>query len=166
MVRPWTEKQGINELKAHARRIAVLPFTNISPDPNDEYLADGMTEEMITKLSEISDLKVIARTSIMNYKVKEKGVSQIGKELAVGSIVEGRVRKAGSKIRVTVQLIDAGTEEHLWASNYDRQLDDIFVIQDEVATKVAASLKAGVFSKTLRKDTDDVGAYTFYLKAM
>src|SRR5207244_11558145 len=105
-----------------------------------------------------SDLKVIARTSIMNYKGKEKSVSQIGKELAVGSIVEGSVRKAGSKIRVTVQLIDAGTQEHLWASNYDRQLDDIFVIQGEVANKVAASLKAGVFSKTSRKDTDDIGA--------
>lgn len=166
MVMPWAEKKVINEQRADARRIAVLPFTNISPDPNDEYLADGMTEEMITKLSESSDLKVIARTSIMNYKGKEKSVSQIGKELAVGSIVEGSVRKAGSKIRVTVQLIDAGTQEHLWASNYDRQLDDIFVIQDEVATKVAASLKAGVFSKTSRKDTDDIGAYTFYLKAM
>ncbi len=166
MVMPWAEKQVITVQRADSRRIAVLPFTNISPDPNDEYLADGMTEEMITKLSEVSDLKVIARTSIMNYKGKEKGVSQIGKELAVGSIVEGSVRKAGNKIRVTVQLIDAGSEEHLWASNYDRQLDDIFVIQDEVATKVAASLKAGVFSKTLRKDTDNIGAYTFYLKAM
>jgi adenylate cyclase len=166
MVMPWAEKQAITEPRANARRIAVLPFTNISPDPNDEYLADGMTEEMITKLSEASDLKVIARTSIMNYKGKEKSVSQIGKELAVGSIVEGSIRKAGNKIRVTVQLIDARTEEHLWASNYDRQLDDIFAIQDEVATKVAASLKAGVFSKTLRKDTDDIGAYTFYLKAM
>src|SRR5207244_9916873 len=104
----------INEQRADARRIAVLPVTNISPEPNDEYLADGMTEEMITKLSEISDLKVIARTSIMNYKGKEKGVSQIGKELAVGSIVEGSVRKAGSKIRVTVQLVEAGTEADLW----------------------------------------------------
>src|SRR5438552_14908184 len=102
----------------------------------------------------------------MNDKGKEKSISQIGRELAVGSIVEGSVRKAGSKIRVTVQLIDAGTEKHLWASNYDRQLDDIFVIQDEVASKVAASLKAGVFSKTPRKDTDDIGAYTYYLKAM
>ena len=109
MVMPWAEKQVITEPRANARRIAVLPFTNISPDPNDEYLADGMTEEMITKLSEVSDLKVIARTSIMNYKGKEKGVSQIARELGVGSIVEGSVRKAGSKIRVTVQLIDAGT---------------------------------------------------------
>src|SRR2546430_2628785 len=109
-----------SEQRAGARRIAVLPFTNISPDPNDEYLADGMTEEMITKLSEASDLKVIARTSIMNYKGKEKSVSQIGKELTVGSIVEGSVRKTGNQIRVTVQLIDAGTQEHLWASNYDR----------------------------------------------
>src|SRR5437879_13502144 len=111
-------------------------------------------------------MKVIARTSIMRYKGKEKSVYQIWKELAVGSIVEGSVRKAGSKIRVTGQLIDAGTEELLWASNYDRQLDDIFVIQDEVATKVAASLKAGVFSRASRKDTDDIGAYTYYLKAM
>src|SRR5438132_11762919 len=102
-----------------------------------------MTEEIITKLSDSSDLKVIARTSIMNYKGKEKSVSQIGKELAVGSIVEGSVRKAGSKIRVTVQLIDAGTQEHLCASNYDRQLADIFLVQDEGETNVAAPLNAG-----------------------
>src|SRR5438046_9912879 len=107
----------MKEQIADVRRIAVLSFTNISPYPNDEYLADGMTEEMINKLSEASDLKVIARTSIMNYQGKEKSVSQIAKELAVGSIVEGSVRKAGNKIRVTGQLTDAGTQEHLWPSN-------------------------------------------------
>src|SRR5437660_11476499 len=113
MVMPWAENEVLNEQSADARRLAVLPFTNISRDPNDEYLADGMTEAMITKLSESSDLKVIARTSIMNYKGKEKSVSQIGKELAVGSIVEGSVRKAGSKIRVTDQLIDPRNQELL-----------------------------------------------------
>ena len=106
--------------RAPRERLAVLPFVNISPDPNDEYFADGLTEELIIKMSEIKGLKVIARTSVMNYKKKEKNISQIGRELGAGSVIEGSVRKAGSKIRVTVQLIDSRTEEHLWASNYDK----------------------------------------------
>ncbi len=145
-------------------RLAVLPFVNISPDPNDEYFADGLTEELISKLSEIKGLKVIARTSVMNYKKKEKSVSQIGKELEAGSIIEGSVRKAGNKIRVTVQLIDSRTEEHLWASNYDKELDDIFAIQSDVASKVADSISAGILSKAPRSDTEDIEAYTLYLR--
>lgn len=156
----------MNENQAPRERLAVLPFVNISPDPNDEYFADGLTEELITKLSEIGNLKVIARTSVMNYKRKEKKVSEIGRELGVGSIIEGSVRKAGTKIRVTVQLIDALTEEHLWASNYDKELDDIFAIQSDVASKVAGSLSAGVFSPAKRKETEDVEAYTMYIRGM
>jgi adenylate cyclase len=147
-------------------RLAVLPFVNISPDPNDEYFADGLTEELIAKLSEIKGLKVIARTSVMSYKRKEKTVSEIGGELGVGTVIEGSVRKAGNRIRISVQLIDPRTEEHLWSSNYDSKLDDIFAIQSDVASKVAASLSAGFFSQETRKDTDDVEAYTLYLRAM
>jgi adenylate cyclase len=148
-------------------RIAVLPFVNMSPNPDDEYFADGMTEELITKLSEIQGLRVIARTSVMSYKNnKEKGVAQIGRELSVGSIIEGSVRKADNKIRITTQLIDTQNEEHLWASNYDRELDDIFAIQSDVASKVAVSLQLGVFAKPLKKDTADITAYTLYLRAM
>ena len=151
---------------APRERLAVLPFVNISPDPNDEYFADGLTEELITKLSEVKGLKVIARTSVMNYKKKEKSVSQIGRELGAGSIIEGSVRKAGTKIRVAVQLIDSRTEEHLWASNYDKELDDIFAIQSDVAARVAGSVSAGLFPAARREDTRDVEAYTLYIKGM
>lgn len=165
-VLPPGEEEPMAELRAPRERLAVLPFVNISPDPNDEYFADGLTEELITRLSQIVSLKVIARTSIMNYKKKEKKVSEIGRELNVGSIVEGSVRKAGNRIRVAVQLVDARSEEHLWASNYDKELDDVFVIQSDVASKVASSISSGVLSRALQKDTDDIEAYTLYIKAM
>ena len=121
-------------------RIAVLPFANISPDPNDEYFADGLTEELIANLSLVPGLKVIARTSVIAYKKAEKKVAAIGKELGVGTVVEGSVRRAANKIRVTVQVIDVATEEHLWTAKYDDDLDDIFAVQSEIATKVATSL--------------------------
>jgi TolB-like protein/Flp pilus assembly protein TadD len=162
---PWNDTEKSSQ-HAPKERLAVLPFVNISPDPNDEFFADGLTEEMITKLSEVGGLKVIARTSVMNYKKKEKKVADIGKELGVGSIVEGSVRKSGSKIRVTVQLVDAHTEEHLWASNYDKELDDIFAIQSDIASKVANSLSRRIFKVEGERDTDDIEAYTFYLRGM
>ena len=121
-------------------RLAVLPFANISPDPNDEYFADGLTEELIANLSLVPGLKVIARTSVLGYKKGEKKVAAIGKELGVGTVVEGSVRRAANKIRVTVQVIDVATEEHLWTAKYDDDLDDIFAVQSEIATKVATSL--------------------------
>jgi adenylate cyclase len=149
---------------APKERLAVLPFVNISPDPNDEYFADGLTEELISKLSEVKGLKVIARTSVMNYKGKEKSVMQIGRELGAGSIIEGSIRKAGNRIRVTVQLIDSRTEEHLWATNYDKQLDDIFAIQSDVAAKVASSVSTGLLPAKTRQDTLDVEAYSLYIR--
>lgn len=166
IVMPWSEGKAIPSTQLDKGRIAVLPFANISPDPADEYFADGMTEELITKLSEIGELRVIARTSVMNYKKKEKNVSEIGRELRVGYIIEGSVRKAGNRVRVTVQLIDSHNEEHLWASTYDREFDDIFAIQSDIASRVASSLLTGVFPKAQRKDTDDVQAYTLYIRAM
>ena len=147
-------------------RIAVLPFVNISPDPNDEYFADGLTEELISKLSEVKGLKVIARTSVMGYKRTEKKVSEIASELGVGSLIEGSVRKSGNKVRISVQLIDAPSEEHLWSSNYNGDLTDIFAIQTDVATRVASALSTTVFSGDGRGDTENVEAYTLYLKAM
>ena len=100
-------------------RIAVLPFANISPDPNDDYFADGLTEELIANLSLVPGLKVIARTSVTGYRKTEKKVATIGKELGVGTVVEGSVRRAANRIRVTVQVIDVATEEHLWTAKYD-----------------------------------------------
>ena len=136
----------------------------MSPDPADEYFADGMTEELIDRLAQVKSLKVIARTSVMSYKKKEKKASEIARELEVGTLVEGSVRKAGNRVRVTVQLINAGTEEHLWSSHYDKNLDDIFAVQSEIAEKVAGELKTQLLDsekKTLeKKSTGDIGAYT------
>ncbi len=149
-------------------RIAVLPFVNMSPDPNDEFFADGLTEELIASLALVKGLKIIARTSVMNYKKKEKNVSEIGKELGVGTVVEGSVRKAGNRIRVTVQVIDVNTEEHLWASSYENNLDDIFAVQRDIATKVAGSLPSSLPAARAQvpamKETQDLKAYMFFLQ--
>jgi len=151
-----------------SKRIALLPFANISPDPADEYFADGMTEELIDRLAQVKSLKVIARTSVMSYKKKEKKVSEISRELEVGTLVEGSVRKAGNRVRVTVQLISAGTEEHLWSSHYDKDLDDIFAVQSEIAESVVEALKVKLLEsekRNLRKSpTSNPEAYTLYLR--
>jgi len=162
------EKDETAKLSLDRKRIAVLPFLNISPDPKDEYFADGLTEELIARLSMISGLKVIARTSIMRYRGTAKSVREIGKELESGSVIEGSVRKAADRLRVTAQLIDATTQEHLWVQNYDRQLEDVFAIQTEVAQNVADALKTQLLGEERRriekKPTGDIGAYTLYLK--
>src|SRR5262245_37398149 len=122
-------------------RLAVLPFANISADPEDEYFSDGMTEELISKLSRLRDLKVIARTSVMQYKETGKSVAEIGRELQVGTILEGSVRKAGERLRITAQLVDVESQGHLWSQDYDRTLDDVFAIQSAVAESVADALE-------------------------
>jgi len=149
------------------KRVAVLPFVSMSPDPNDEYFADGLTEELITRISLVRGLEVIARTSAMNYKKKEKNVSQIGRELKVGTILEGSVRKAGNRIRVSAQLINANTEGHLWAQNYDRNLEDIFEVQSSVAENVTGALKLRLIDEDRERVqlTADMEAYTMYLRA-
>jgi len=121
--------------------IAVVPFSNISPDPKDEYFAEGLTEELITVLSQLKGLRVIARTSVMPYKSTGKGVSQIGAELRVASILEGSVRKSGNRLRVTAQLIDVESEGHVWSQSFDRDLDDVFAVQAEIAKQVMEALK-------------------------
>jgi adenylate cyclase len=148
-------------------RLAVLPFVNISPDPSDEYFADGLTEELIFRLSRIRGISVIARTSIMQYKNKMKKVSEIGRELGAGLIIEGSVRKASDRIRVTVQLIDANNEEHLWAETYERKLDDLFRVQEEIVSRIAESLPQNIRGELRheRKDTESTEAYLLFLKA-
>jgi len=148
-------------------RLAVLPFVNISPDPSDEYFADGLTEELIFRLSRIRGISVIARTSIMQYKNKMKKVSKIGRELGAGLIIEGSVRKASDRIRVTVQLIDANNEEHLWAETYERKLDDLFRVQEEIVSRIAESLPQNIRGELRheRKDTESTEAYLLFLKA-
>ncbi|MEE9190303.1 MAG: serine/threonine-protein kinase, partial [Candidatus Neomarinimicrobiota bacterium] len=124
------------------KSIAVLPFTSISRTEENEIFSDGMHDDILTQLSKIGDLKVIARTSVMQYKNTNLRISDIGKELGVASILEGSVRRAGDKIRIVAQLIKTNTEEHLWAETYDRDYADIFAIQSDVAQKIALALKA------------------------
>jgi len=166
---PWDESiPGAQAPSLPVERVAVLPFVNISPDPNDEYFADGLTEELIGRLSLLNGLEVIARTSSMAYKKREKTAAQIGSELRVGTLLEGSVRKAGSRIRVTAQLINANTEGHLWSENYDRKLEDIFAVQSEIAEKLAGELKGQLLQaekKTLeKKPTENMEAYNNFLR--
>ncbi len=162
------QKRSESKSELEKTRIAVLPFANMSPDPNDQYFADGITEEIISIVSGISGLSVISRTSVMGYKGTTKKLGEIGRELDVGSILEGSVRKAGNRIRITAQLIDVIGDKHLWAQNYDRNLDDIFVVQSEIAEKVAGELRirlVGSERRTLeKKPTENTEAYTFFLR--
>jgi adenylate cyclase len=148
--------------------IAVLPFTNMSADPEQEYFADGISEDLITDLSKIPDLLVISRLSSFSYKGKSIKVQQIAKELAVLYVLEGSVRKAENRLRINAQLVDAASGHHLWADRYDGDMNDIFALQDKITQKIAASL-----SVTLTKDdkdrfpqkgTNNMEAYEAYLK--
>ncbi len=146
-------------------RVAVLPFSNLSPNPGDMYLADGLFEEVISRLSMVSGLTVISRTSAMSYRGTAKTAREIGQELSVGSILEGSLRKAGRKVRVTVQLIDTNTDGHIWTNSFDKSLGDIFAIQSDVASMVAKTLSVEIL-RTPADDTKSVEAYTLFLKAM
>jgi adenylate cyclase len=151
-----------------ANSIAVLPFENLSSSKEDEYFSDGVTEDILTQLSKIEKLKVVSRTSVMQYKNTTKSVREIGKELGVETILEGSIRRSGNRVRIVGQLIDAKNDRHLWAETYDRDLKDIFLIQTEVASKIAASLMTELSSKDKEKlkwnPTKDVNAYGFYLE--
>lgn len=168
VVLPWQTERISSPAQPDKKRIAVLPFANISASPSDEYFSDGMTEELIATLSRIKNLGVIARTSIIRYKGLTKPVVEIGRELNVGTVLEGSVRVAGKKLRITAQLIDAVTEEHLWAETYDRSLEDAFAIQTDIAKRITKALKVRVLqSETLRlekKATRVPDAYSLYLK--
>ena len=169
IVMPWESREE-QEVRHDSKRIAVLPLKNMSPDPNDEYFADGMTEELITSLSFVKELTVIARTSVMQYKNSTKRIADIGKELGVGTLIEGSVRKAANKVRITIQLIDARNEGHLWAQSYDKQLDDVFMVQSEVAQKVADALKVTLLETQVRRlergASKNPEAFNTYLKGM
>jgi adenylate cyclase len=155
---------NINQMNA---RIAVLPFANIGPDEADDYFAEGITEEIISNLAKISGLDVIARTSIVKYKKTNQSINEIGNELNVGTILEGSVRKAEDKTRITVQLIDVQTQRHLWAETYDREMKDIFTIQSDIAMKVADGLKVQLLAKEKaqieKAGTENMEAFRNYL---
>jgi adenylate cyclase len=169
MEMPWSGTKDVEASHVADRwRIAVLPFENISPSPADAYVSDGLTEETISTLSKIGGLRVIARTSVLRYRGSDKGIAEIGRELGVGTLLEGSVRKMGDKLRVTVQLIDSGTEEHLWAEDYDRRMEDVFEVQKEIATRVAEELRVKLQPQEIRrlekKSTEKSAAFTLYLK--
>ena len=150
------------------RRIAVLPLASISPNREDDHIADGMTEELISTISKIKELGVIARTSIIRYKGLVKPVGEIGRELNVGTVLEGTVQILGKKIRITAQLIDAATEEHLWSEVYDRELEDMFTVQSDIAQRIARSLRIKVLKRDRarlgKRATENPAAYELYLK--
>src|SRR5947208_2571390 len=151
------------------KSIAVLPFENLSDDKENAYFADGVQDDVLTNLSKIGDLKVISRTSVMQYRGKTTNVREIGKALGVSNILEGSVRRSGNKVRVNVQLIDANSDEHIWASDYDRDITDVFAIQTDLAQKITDALQAKLSpaekSRMERKPTDNGEAYLAFVQA-
>ena len=156
--------------KVDAKSIAVLPFENMSEDKeNNAFFADGIHEDILTNLALIPEMRVVSRTSVMQYRATVKPIRQIGQELAVAYILEGSVRRSGNKVRVTGQLIRTATDEHIWAKAYDRDLTDVFAIQAELAQEIAAALQAALSPETKklleRKPTENLAAYDLWLKA-
>jgi TolB-like protein/Tfp pilus assembly protein PilF len=150
------------------RSIAVLPFQNLSNDKENAYFADGVQDDVLTNLSKIGDLRVISRTSVMQYRGRPTNLREIGKALGVSNILEGSVRRSGNKVRVNVQLIDANTDEHIWAKDYDRELTDVFDIQSDLSQKIAGELRAKLSptekAQIERKPTESSEAYLAFVE--
>jgi len=148
--------------------VAVLPFLNLSSDPENEYFADGITEDVIAHLSKIRALKVISRTSVMAFKQRDQSLKEIGARLEAAALLEGSVRRVGDRVRIVAQLIDAETDRHLWAETYDRRLTDVFAIQTDVALHIASALQAELSpdekSRLHKEPTSDLQAYQLYLQ--
>jgi len=147
------------------KSIAVLAFDDMSPERDQEYLSDGIAEELLNLLAKIQELRVISRTSAFSYKGKDIKLAQVAKELNVAHILEGSVRKAGNRVRITAQLIDARSDSHLWSETYDRTLDDVFAIQDDIAATVVEQLKVELLGKDLHVESTDPEAYALRLQA-
>jgi TolB-like protein/Flp pilus assembly protein TadD len=151
------------------KSIAVLPFENLSDDKENAFFADGIQDDILTNLSKIGELKVISRTSVMPYRGKATNVREIGRQLGVSNILEGSVRRSGNKVRVNVQLIDANSDEHIWASDYDRDVTDVFAIQTDLAQKISDALQAKLSpaekSRIERKPTENGEAYLAFVQA-
>jgi TolB-like protein len=173
-----TQKPGVDECDTDQSRIgvtsgasvAVLPFQNMSGDLEQEYFADGIVEDIISGLARIKSLSVIARNSTFFYKGKTIDIKTVGDELGVRYVLEGSVRKAGNRVRITAQLIEAKTRAHLWTERYDRLLDDIFAVQDEIATSVTATIEPNLrrweIERVKRKRPDSLDAYDLVLRAL
>ena len=170
-LQPWQSAGAAGWSRScDTRRVAVLPFANISADAADEYFADGMTEELISQLSKIGKLSVIARTSSMKYKGTNQDIAEIGRALQVGTILEGSVRKAGDQVRITAQLVDVTSQAHVWSDDYDRELADIFAVQADIAQQVAEALQITLLAdertQIERQGTASVEAHNSYLKGL
>ena len=152
------------------KSVAVLPFENLSDDPNNAYFADGIQEEILTRLASIADLKVISRTSTQRYQSKPGNLAEIAKQLGVANIVEGSVQKTADQVRVNVQLINAQTDSHLWAETYDRKLTDIFGVESDIAKGIAESLQIKLTGREEQalavKPTNNPEAYDAYLRGL
>ena len=161
-----------SSIEAHKadKSIAVLPFTNRSPNADDAYFTDGVHDDLLTQLAKIDAFSVISRTSVLEYRDTAKNLKQIGEELGVGNIMEGAVQRSGNRVRINVQLIDAVSDEHLWAEVYDRELttENLFDIQSEIARSIATALKATLTDSEIANvsdvPTDNVAAYELYLQ--
>jgi adenylate cyclase len=168
MAAAWAGYDGYGSRAAIDRSIAVLPFVNLSDVAGNEYFSDGMTDEILTNLSRVGVLRVISRTSVMQYKGTDKRLRQIGAELGVRHILEGSVQRVDNRIRIHAQLIDAQTDEHLWADKYDRDLADVFAVQSEIAREIAHALHARLTRAERRSieriPTADLEAYQLYLR--
>ncbi|MEJ2548824.1 MAG: hypothetical protein P8125_13605 [Gemmatimonadota bacterium] len=165
---PSTAGAGAPDTPPSLKSIVVLPFTNLSADPGNEYFSDGVTEDILTYLARIQDLHVISRTSAMAFKGSSATLREIAAELGVATVLEGSVRRADDRVRVTAQLIDAATDRHIWAEQYDRALDDIFAVQSDVAEEIANALQARLSPQELSGLRDvpapDMETYELYVK--
>jgi adenylate cyclase len=165
---PSTAGAGAPDTPPSLKSIVVLPFTNLSADPGNEYFSDGVTEDILTYLARIQDLHVISRTSAMAFKGSSATIREIAAELGVATVLEGSVRRADDRVRVTAQLIDAATDRHIWAEQYDRALDDIFAVQSDVAEEIANALQARLSPQELSGLRDvpapDMETYELYVK--
>jgi TolB-like protein len=167
----WSHRTPLRAVVAGSvdgKSLAVLPLVNMSEDKDMTYFADGIHEDLLTQLALLGDLKVVSRTSVMEYRNSTKNMKQIGAELGVGALLEGSVRRAGNQVRVSAQLIDARTDQHLWAKSYDRELKDIFAIQAELATEIARSLRVSLApqeeARLAKKPTENLEAYDLFLQ--
>ena len=162
-----TAVQATAKSAAIEKRLVVLPFLNMSGDPEQEYFSDGITEDIITDLSKVSMLKVLSRNTAFAFKGKSVDVGQVARQLKVGHVLEGSVRKAGGRVRITAQLIDVARDSHIWAERYDRDLNDIFALQDEISEAIVAALRVKLLPEEKKaiesRSTYNPGAYQLYL---
>jgi TolB-like protein len=168
----WKSETGqvpTSNLAAPEKSIAVLPFSNLSKEPENAFFADGVQDEILTDLARIADLKVISRTSVMHYKSgTARNLREIGRQLGVANVVEGSVQRSANRVRVNAQLVDARTDKHLWGQTYDRDLADVFAVQSEIATAIADQLQAKLSPNEKnaieRAPTSDVVAFDLYTR--